>query len=161
PVMAATGDTSVGIEHPFLGRLDLLADSGPDGTAPVPLFCENETNTQRLFGAEPVTPYPKDGINDHVIHGAPTVNPERSGTKCAFWYAFAVSPGGTAELRVRLRLAGETTSSNTSPAFGADFDQVMAARRAEADEFYAELAPKDATADEAMVMRQAFAGMLW
>ena len=24
------------------------------------------------------TPYPKDGINDHVIHGAATVNPERT-----------------------------------------------------------------------------------
>ena len=44
---------------------------------------------------------------------------------------------------------------------GAEFGQVMAARRAEADEFYAELTPATATADEAMVMRQAFAGMLW
>ena len=34
-------------------------------------------------------------------------------------------------------------------------------RRAEADEFYDELTPRDASADEAMVMRQAFAGMLW
>jgi hypothetical protein len=37
----------------------------------------------------------------------------------------------------------------------------MAARQAEADEFYAELTPRGATADEAMVMRQAFAGLLW
>ena len=37
----------------------------------------------------------------------------------------------------------------------------MAQRRAEADEFYAELTPREATADEAMVMRQAFAGLLW
>ena len=34
-------------------------------------------------------------------------------------------------------------------------------RRAEADEFYAELTPEGASPDEAMVMRQAFAGMLW
>ena len=34
-------------------------------------------------------------------------------------------------------------------------------RRAEADEFYAELTPEAASPDEAMVMRQAFAGMLW
>ncbi len=32
---------------------------------------------------------------------------------------------------------------------------------AEADEFYAELTPAGASADEALVMRQAFAGMLW
>ena len=37
----------------------------------------------------------------------------------------------------------------------------MATRRAEADEFYAELTPREACDDEAMVMRQAFAGMLW
>ncbi len=44
---------------------------------------------------------------------------------------------------------------------GGDFDRVVALRRAEADEFYRELTPAAATADEAMVMRQAFAGMLW
>ena len=33
------------IEHPFLGTLELLAGTGPDGTAPALLFCENETNT--------------------------------------------------------------------------------------------------------------------
>src|SRR5262249_26789088 len=32
---------------------------------------------------------------------------------------------------------------------------------AEAEEFYAELTPQRASADEAAVMRQAFAGMLW
>ena len=37
----------------------------------------------------------------------------------------------------------------------------MAQREAEADEFYAELTPPEATADEALVMRQAFSSMLW
>jgi hypothetical protein len=157
PAMSASGDMSVGIDHPFCGRLELLADSGPDGAAPAILFCENETNLKRLYGAEPATPYPKDGINDHVVHGAATVNPERSGTKCAFWYEVTVPPSDTAELRLRLRPAGERPSA----AFGAGFDQVMAQRRTEADDFYAELTPRDATADEAMVMRQAFGGMLW
>jgi hypothetical protein len=48
----------VGIEHPFLGQLELIGGPGPDGTAPRLLFCENETNEARLFGAAPVTPYP-------------------------------------------------------------------------------------------------------
>src|SRR3974390_65030 len=75
PAMVADGPTAVTVEHPFLGTLELLADAGPGDTTPTLLFCENETNMARLFGAEPVTPYPKDGINDHVIHGAPTVSP--------------------------------------------------------------------------------------
>ncbi len=42
-----------------------------------------------------------------------------------------------------------------------DFDAVMRERRAEADAYYASLTPEDATADETLVLRQAFAGMLW
>jgi hypothetical protein len=167
PAMAATGDTSVGIEHPWLGSLELLADAGPDGAAPTALFCENETNTKRLYGVGPITPYPKDGINDHVISGAATVNPGRTGTKCAFWYQVTVAPDQTAELRLRLRPTsggagrGGAGRGQAADAFGAGFDRVMAQRQAEADEFYAELTPRDASADEAMVMRQAFGGLLW
>ncbi len=56
--------------------------------------------------------------------------------------------------------AAEHAPAGTA-AVGGDFDRVIALRRAEADEFYAELTPEGASADEAMVMRQAFAGMLW
>ena len=157
--MEATGAAAAAVEHPYLGTLELVAGEGPDGTAPELLFCENETNTARLFGTEPVTPYPKDGINDHVIHGAATVNPARRGTKCAFWYRLEVAPGATAELRLRLRPASATPAA--AGALGADFEQVMAARRAEADEFYAGLTPEGASDDEALVMRQAFGGLLW
>ncbi len=101
PVMKLGQNGAVDIEHPFLGALELLADTADDGAVtnsvtPTPLFCENETNGQRLFGCPPETPYPKDGINDHVVGGAPTVNPEQQGTKCAFWYRLTVQPGATA-----------------------------------------------------------------
>ena len=75
PVPAGAGGSAVRVEHPFLGSLELLAGAGPDGISPVPLFCENETNLTRLYGAVPITPYRKDGIDEHVIHGAATVNP--------------------------------------------------------------------------------------
>ena len=41
------------------------------------------------------------------------------------------------------------------------FDSVMRLRAQEADEFYAELTPAGASEDEALVLRQALAGMLW
>ena len=47
--------------------------------------------------------HPKDGINYHVISGAPTANPERMGSKCAFWYQVTVQPGKMAKLLPRLR----------------------------------------------------------
>ena len=91
------------------------------------LFCENETNFAGLYGGEAVTPYPKDGINDHVIGGAATVNPVGTGTKCAFWYQVTVPPGQTAELRLRLRPAAggngkQRTKAQADP-LGKDFDQ--------------------------------------
>ena len=70
-----------------------------------------------------------------------------------------MDPGETAEMRLRLRPAG--TGPDAATALGTDFTRVVAQRRAEADEFYAELTPAAASADEAAVMRQAFAGMLW
>ena len=146
------------MDHPFLGDLELMAGTAPDGSTPAMLFCENETNDQRLFGVPARTPFPKDGINDHVVGGAPTVNPGRHGTKAALWYRLSVAPGATAEVRLRLRpLAAEAVAG----ALDEDFERTVAARRAEADEFYAEMTADRASADEAEVMRQAFAGMLW
>ena len=95
-----------------------------------------------------------------MVGGRDTVNPEPHGTKASFWYQLPVDPGATVELRLRLRPRG-AKPSKASAAVGRDFEKVVAKRRKEADEFYAELTPAGASADEAMVMRQAFSGMLW
>src|SRR6185295_7949787 len=42
-----------------------------------------------------------------------------------------------------------------------DVDAIVAARRADADEFYRAIHPPKATADECLVQRQALAGLLW
>jgi len=36
------------------------------------------------------------------VNGAATVNPERRGTKMAFWHRITVAPGETTEIRLRL-----------------------------------------------------------
>jgi hypothetical protein len=159
PEMAASGPSSVLVQHPFLGQLELLGGAGPMGEPPELLFCDNETNSARLYGLPLSNPYPKDGINDHVVHAAPTTNSDRRGTKCAFWYQFALGPGETAEIRLRLRPEG--AQAGATNALGSSFTEVVERCRAEANEFYAELTPPEATTDEALVMRQAFAGMLW
>jgi hypothetical protein len=151
---------TVRIGHPYLGDLELIAGPDPDGNVPPVLVCENETNTRRLFGSDSSTPYPKDGINDHVVHGADTVNPELTGTKASFWYRRSIAGGQTVELRLRLRPAGSPPMS-PDDALGDAFVRVVEQRRQEADEFHAELTPPDRSAEAAMVMRQAFAGMLW
>jgi len=137
--------------HPTLGRMTLAGDGRP--VAPEPLFCDNETNTQRLWGVPGRSAFPKDGINDHVISRAATVNPALTGTKAALRYRLEVAGGATEVIKLRL-------ADKEGPP-GPDFDQLLATREAEADEFYAALFPAGTTPDEALVARQALAGMLW
>jgi len=158
PTMSADG-SDLSIDHPWLGSLEMKAGPGPDGSPPQLLFCENETNVERLYGATPQAKYPKDGINDHVVHGASSVNPEQTGTKASFWYRVTVAAGETVKLK--LRLHPTTAETSATDVLGTDFDAVMSGRKAEADEFYHELAGVTCGDDEAMVMRQAFAGLLW
>jgi hypothetical protein len=87
----------------------------------------------------------------------PSVNPERRGTKIAFWHRVTVGAGETVE--IRLRLARDTPGRTMD--LGDAFIQTQADRSREADEYYAALRPEGTSDEEAMVMRQAFAGMSW
>jgi hypothetical protein len=151
PELRTGGAERIVTEHPFLGPLEIVAE----GT-PTVLFCDNETNAARVYGAGAASesPTPKDGINDHVVSGADTVA-SGSGTKAAFWYRLLVEPGATETIRIRLR----PSARGGDP--WADHEQVSALRLAEADEFYRELTPSGTSPDEALVLRQALAGMLW
>src|SRR5262249_40801639 len=129
---------------------------GPDGSPPEALFCENETNGPRLFGTEATTPFPKDGINDHVVSGAASVNPDGFGTKAALRYRVTVPGGGKTELRLKLHRSRAGASWSD-----AAFTDVVAAREADADEFYATLAPDGTDAAKMQILRQACAGLVW
>ena len=61
-----------------------LASGGPP---PELLFCDNETNAERLFGVPSRSRWPKDAIHEAVVNGRrDAVNPDRSGTKVAAHY---------------------------------------------------------------------------
>ena len=60
---------------------------------------------------------------------------------------------------VRLRLSDLGPAAIGDPF--QDFAETMQARKNEADEFYKSITPERASQDEALVMRQALAGMLW
>jgi hypothetical protein len=145
-------------DHRLAGyRLDAAPD--PGGEAPDALFCENDSNVPRVFGGEPTTPYPKDGINDHVVSGAATVNPEGFGTKAALRYRVTVAGRGRAVLRLRLH---RPAAGAPDPQWaGAPFDEVLAARERDADEFYAALAPEGTPPAQIQILRQACAGLVW
>ena len=140
PELAANGPASVGRPPPVPRRA--RADRAGRPRAGRRRRCcsvKTRPTSSRLYGVTASPAYPKDGINDHVISGAATVNPELRGTKCAFWYQVTVQPGATVDLHLRLRPKGAKPAA--PEALGSDFDKVMAQRLAEADEFYTELTP--------------------
>src|SRR5688572_26429156 len=151
---ALAGATAVSAAHSALGAFTLSCE----GDVPL-LFTENETNHQRLFGSQNESPYVKDGINDCVVEGRQeAVNPDRQGTKVAAHYTMTIGAGQTSV--IRLRLSSSFLEQKGQP-FGSSFDKVFDGRRREADEFYQAVTPPSVSKDEAGVMRQALAGMLW
>jgi Mannosylglycerate hydrolase MGH1-like glycoside hydrolase domain len=133
-----------------LGARYLYAQA--DGQA---LFTDNETNAQRLYGVPSANKYFKDAFHRAIVNGEQeAVNPANRGTKACLHYEYTVPAGGS--VVVRLRLTPEVLKDPLK-----DVDQIIAQRRAEADEFYAAIHPPKATDDEKSIQRQAFAGLLW
>ncbi|MCS5715219.1 glucosidase [Herbiconiux sp. CPCC 205716] len=152
PVLRATGPGEIRGERPGHPPLTLRID---DDRAEA-LFCDNETDAELLFGEPGRSAYPKNGIGEHVVSGRATVNPAGVGTKSAFRVTLDVPAGGSRTVRLRL------TEGADAPAVGVgDADAVLAARRAEADEFYEGVLPAGASTQEAAIARQAFAGLTW
>lgn len=149
PALSAEGADRIAISHRDLAPM-VLSCPGADAL----LFCDNETNRRRLYGADGPA-YPKDGINDHIIHGAASVNPDRTGTKAAALYRRDVPAQG--EITVTLRLGPGAAKALGSAAQ----DALFARRKAEADAFYDARLPAGVPADQRDIARQAHAGMLW
>ena len=118
------------------------------------LFCENDTNVERLFGDMGAGPY-KDGINDYLVDGKTRAIRRDKGSKVAAHFSLALAGGATKTIGMRLQKVGgdEFTAE--------DFDTVFRDRRAEADAFYEALQYDVPDADDKLIQRQAMAGMLW
>jgi Glycosyl hydrolase family 63 C-terminal domain len=166
------------LRHWQYGKRWLLCAGKPDL-----LFTENETDMRRLFGKENRS-YVKDAFHAYVINGDKSaINPKQTGTKMAALYPVDLDPDESVTLKFRLTdmepLAGMTQDSGMvgtidSPAhaereadvpasndFAEGFEAVFAARKREADEFYASRIPKELSDDAKLIMRQSFSGMLW
>ena len=150
--VASGGEGVLAIEsmQEHLGRYVLYAEH-----ASSLLFTENETHCERLFGSPSATPFVKDAFHDAVLHGdTRVVNPAMKGTKAAARYTLNVGSGESVVLRLRYRKDGSAAPFE-------DFDQVFAARIAEADAFYQAVMPEALGEDEQRVYRQAMGGLVW
>jgi hypothetical protein len=141
----------------------MFQESLPDyylyGQRPIPLlFTENETNNLRIFGSQNASPFVKDGINNFVVHGqVDAINQASVGTKASAHYQLAIGSGDVEILYLRLARASPAELDDPFE----KFETVFQARQQEADEFYQSVTPSSVSPEEANVMRQALAGMLW
>jgi hypothetical protein len=183
PINTISGNTCLEIQHWQYGKRWLIVEGNPKL-----LFTDNDTNTQRLFG-QGNQGFVKDAFHEYLVHGRKaSVNPKLTGTKMAALHSMILEAGESVTVKLRLtdrdpsvaaNLNGAASSASTSakqaasPAtstvdpppglgdFGAGFESVFAARIKDADEFYASRNPPDLSEDGKLIMRQAFAGMLW
>ena len=152
-VIGKSKSSVVAASHPKLGDHYLYCEG-----ASALLFTENETNNERIFGSHNVSPYVKDGINNYLVNGKEdAINPGEVGTKAAAYYRVSMGAGETAILRLRLTDLAPLAMSDPFKSFA----EIMQTRQQEADEFYQTITPERVNEDEALVMRQALAGMLW
>jgi hypothetical protein len=148
PEISAKGPVVVA-DHPQLGAYYLYVE----GNAEL-LFCENETNTARLYGAQ-TQGYYKDGFHEYLVHGnRSAVNPSLRGSKACAHFTARVEAGASARFRLRLSHAEQA-----APFTG--FDQIVADQSRACDEFYAGIQSRMDDPDARLVQRQAFAGMIW
>lgn len=143
-------DGSVKLSCNVYGDYHLYAD-GYDEL----LFCDNETNTKRIYGYDSENKFFKDGINDYIVNGnTTTVNPENTGSKCSFVFKLTIPANSSKEVKLRL------SKSNTNNPFY-NFDSIFFTRLQESNLFYNDLQSIIKDDELKMIQRQGFAGMLW
>lgn len=149
-ISGPSGIATVKILHPTAGDYHLYADNADDL-----LFTNNETNFTRVDNSVNGSSFVKDAFHRCLVNGeTDAVNPDKEGTKVGVLFDGPIDPGKSRTIRLRL-----ADIPHEQPF--ADFDSVIAKRRAEADEFYDAIQKSGLSEEEKHVQRQALAGMLW
>ena len=150
PALELAGTSTLRTEHPFLGELEIAGEGAAEGA----LLRERDEH-----GA-PV----RERIPDRGAEGrdqrSRRLGRRHGRRRCRDEGRVLVRARASIRARRRRCASGCGPARRRGDPF-AGFDEVLEERLAEADEFYAELRPPAADDDEALVMRQALAGMLW
>jgi hypothetical protein len=118
------------------------------------VFCDNETNRERLYGIPNERKSTKDAINDYLLHGDSSRLTSGIGTKAAAIYELTIPAGGEAKVQFRMQRQLEEDSQEAIP-------EILAKRKKEADEFYQVLQQQVTNPEHLAIQRQAYAGLLW
>jgi hypothetical protein len=148
PEIKAISDSSVQSRSTRNGRYYLYHETGEQ------LFCENETNNERIYNVPNEVDYVKDGIGNHVVDGLPTVNPDKKGSKFAIWHKLRLKPGEEKTIKVRL------SKKKLVDPWG-NYDAIFEKRIQECEEFYDDILKKKLPIAQQEIAKKAFSGLLW
>lgn len=150
PSIKLTKPQTLKASHESLGDFYFTGDTADDI-----LFCDNETNNEKLFKVKSKSKYVKDAFSRYIVDGeVGAINPANCGTKSAFCYKLTLAGGESKTICLRL-------SDVKHKSYKKDFDSIFDDRIKEADDFYATVIPQNLKHDAQNIMRQAYASLLW
>jgi hypothetical protein len=122
------------------------------------LFSENETNQEKLFGANNPYPFVKDGFHRFIINGDDSsINPLNQGTKACSFLKAKVEAESSKVFCYRLY----EKDNRPLQLFGDSYNDIFASRIAETKTFYDNLIPACLGESEKAVVKQAYSGLIW
>ncbi|WP_345990557.1 glucosidase [Chryseobacterium sp. Chry.R1] len=150
PLLSSKEFSKIKIEHKDLEVRNIYSKQSRKT-----LFCDNETNNERIYRSANKSKYCKDGINDFIINqNLSAINLENKGTKASFYIEDDFKAGETKTFEFRL------SDKELSEPFQ-DFEAIFNSRKKESDDFYNDIQKGIRSDDEKLIQRQAFAGLLW
>ena len=102
----------------------------------------------------------KDAFSRRLLNKeAGSLLSKKTGSKAALYYRREIGSGETLTIRLRLSRCDEASASDAL--FGRNFTSIVSTRHQEADQFYDSRISATVPPEEKLIMRQAFAGLLW
>jgi hypothetical protein len=149
PIIRSTVENHLDIEHKELKNFKLYFDGKPDI-----IFCDNETNFQKLYSVENKSLFCKDGINDFIVGKENNLINSEKGTKAGLNFKKIIQPEKPFQIRLRL-----TNKTNEAPF--EKFEEIFNEKITDANYFYSGVQKNLKNGELKKLQRQAFAGMLW
>ncbi|MEO8821354.1 MAG: glucosidase [Ginsengibacter sp.] len=152
PVISLRDQTSVKATHQRLGSYYLYFQHPR-----IALFTDNVTNQKKVSGVSNPTPFTKDAFHDAIIRkkNIGTLRKRNYGTKFSPVYDYTIEANESKTIYLRL------SDKELDNAFDEGFENIFSQRKAEADDFYNAILPKNISDDFKQIQRQSMAGMLW
>lgn len=151
PILKAINDQKVEVKHRLFDPMWVYFKE-----ADQLIFCENETNLEKVFGKDNESEFLKDGINEYIINGKKdAVNKYMSGTKMSAKYSKIIKAGSSVEYY--FRFCDQDNLENPLQ----DAEETFETAKKDADDFYSFVQKDIKSEEEKAIQRQAFAGMMW